>query len=59
MNPLDVTSELLAQSGHQASRSTLHRWIRDNDLRTVRQDGVLYVSFSDVLQVHRRMIERR
>ncbi|MFC8339336.1 hypothetical protein ACFUJX_20310 [Streptomyces rubiginosohelvolus] len=56
--PLQDIAELLGQTGHPASVSTIRRWIADEDLPTVRRRTAGgrrkdYASMSDILLAHR------
>ncbi|MFD4795931.1 MerR family transcriptional regulator [Streptomyces anulatus] len=56
--PLQEISDLLGQTGHPASVSTIRRWIAAEDLPTVRRRSPGgwrrdYVSYSDILMAHR------
>ncbi|WP_030186556.1 hypothetical protein [Streptomyces capuensis] len=59
MTSLQACSDLLRPTGHPASVSTLRRWIRAHGLRTERFDRTDYVSYSDILEVHRDEVLKR
>lgn len=48
-----VASTWFAQAGHKASVETIRRWVREEGLETVRVRRTDYVSWSDLLEVHR------
>lgn len=56
---LQEGSELLYDTGHPASVSTIKRWIRRYGLTTERIGRADHVSFTDLLEVHRDEIARR
>ncbi len=51
--PLHEIYSLLAQTGHTAPKRTIQRWIRDEQLNTVKRRGWIHVSYSDILLAHR------
>lgn len=56
--PLQAICDLLAQTGHPASVSTIRRWIATHGIRTVRRRSSGgwrrdYVPYSDILMAHR------
>ncbi|MFE9461634.1 hypothetical protein ACIG0A_32985 [Streptomyces californicus] len=62
--PLQDIAELLGQTGHPASVSTIRRWIAAEDLPTVRRRSAGgwrrdYVSYSDILMAHRDWVLAR
>ncbi|MEU1078223.1 MULTISPECIES: hypothetical protein [unclassified Streptomyces] len=62
--PSDLTSlkdcaELLKPTGHPVHLTTLRRWLRRHGVKTVKFNGQVYVSFSDVLEVHRDEVRRQ
>ncbi|MFH8483655.1 hypothetical protein [Streptomyces sp. NPDC018055] len=62
--PLQAVCDLLAQTGHPASVSTIRRWIADEDLPTVRRRSAGgwrrdEVSYSDILMAHRDWVEAK
>ena len=48
-----VASTWFAQAGHPASVETIRRWVREEKLGKVRIRRTDYVSWSDLLEVHR------
>lgn len=44
---------LLQDTPYPVSESTIKRWIRRHQMTVKRPRGVIHVSFSDVLEVHR------
>lgn len=50
----EEASALLARTGHDAPVSTLRRWVREDQLDTVRRGRAIHVSWSDVLDAHGR-----
>ncbi|WP_093803936.1 hypothetical protein [Streptomyces sp. Wb2n-11] len=61
MISLEDCSDLLRQTGHSRSLTTLRRWIAEHpDMCSERRrGGKIYVSFSDILVVHRDEVRRR
>lgn len=59
LTSLQACSDLLKQSGHPASVTTLRRWIEEHRIDTVRRGRADYVSFSDILEVHRDEVAKR
>ncbi|MFD7855227.1 hypothetical protein ACFV6B_13205 [Streptomyces microflavus] len=62
--PLQAICDLLAQTGHPASVSTIRRWIADEDLPTIRRRSSKgwrrdYVSYSDILMAHRDWVQAK
>lgn len=62
--PLQDIADLLGQTGHPASVSTIRRWIAAEDLPTVRKRSAGgwrkdYVSYSDILLAHRDWVEAK
>lgn len=49
----EEASALLEQTGHKAPVNTLRRWVKEAGLDTVKADRKVYVSWSDILEVHR------
>ncbi|MGW0948473.1 hypothetical protein ACWD4O_38785 [Streptomyces sp. NPDC002623] len=49
----EEASALLAQTDHKAPVNTLRRWVQEADLKTVKCGRRVYVSWSDILEVHR------
>lgn len=47
-------SALLARTGHPADPETIRRWVREEELETVRIRRTHYASWSDILEVHGR-----
>lgn len=45
---------LFRRTGHPAPESTLRRWIREDNITTVRAGRTDYVSWTDLLQAHFR-----
>lgn len=50
----EEASALLARTGHPASASTVTRWARDDQMKTVRVGRKDYVSWTAVLEAHFR-----
>ena len=50
---------LLNETGHGVSRSTLRRWVAEEDMPVVKDGRALYVSYSDVLVAHGRWVRAR
>jgi transposase-like protein len=59
LHPLHVIYELLAETGHPVSLTTLRRWRKHYGLRTVRINRAHYVSLTDVLELHRDLVLKR
>lgn len=59
MRPLQEISDLLKETGHPASVSTLRRWIVKHGLRTLRRGRADCASFTAILQVHRDEVAAR
>lgn len=62
--PLQAICDLLAQTGHPASVSTIRRWITTESLPTVRRRSTGgwrrdYVSYSDILMAHRDWVRAK
>ncbi|MGW6569719.1 hypothetical protein [Streptomyces sp. NPDC054975] len=51
--------KLFAETDHEVSESTMRRWVRDKRLSVARYDGVVYVSYSDLLVAHGDWVARR
>ncbi|MFB7738265.1 hypothetical protein ACFC08_28530 [Streptomyces sp. NPDC056112] len=43
---------LFARTGHKAAKTTLRRYVQEDDLDTVRAGKLVYVSWSDLLEAH-------
>lgn len=56
---LQDCSRLLKRTGHPASVSTLRRWIDEDGVIRERHGRKIYVSFSDILVVHRDRVLAR
>lgn len=54
---LDECLDLLRETGHPKSKSTLWRWIQKRQIPVVSRGGKCYVSFSDILEAHRDAVE--
>lgn len=50
----EEASALLARTGHPAAPSTLRRWVKEDRLSTVRSGRTVLVSWSELLEAHRR-----
>ena len=53
MMSLQECRDLLRQTGHPKSITTLRRWIDEHGVIRERHGRKVYVSFSDILEVHR------
>jgi hypothetical protein len=49
----EEASALLAQTGHRAPVNTLRRWVKEAGLATVKSGRAVYVSWTDILEIHR------
>jgi hypothetical protein len=49
----EEASALLAETGHKAPVNTLRRWVQEAGLQTVKVGRKVYVSWSDILEIHR------
>lgn len=49
----EEASALLARTGHKAPVNTLRRWVKEAGYETVKVGRVVYVSWSDIQEVHR------
>jgi tryptophan 2,3-dioxygenase len=43
---------LLARTGHPAGKTTLRRYVQEDELDTVRVGKTIYVSWTDLLEAH-------
>lgn len=59
MTPLQEISDLLKETGHPASVTTLRRWIAKHGLRTLRRGRADCASWTAIQQVHRDEVARR
>lgn len=59
MTPLQEISDLLKETGHPASVTTLRRWIAKYRLHTTRRGRADYASWTAIQQVHRDECARR
>ncbi|MGA4867520.1 hypothetical protein ACPB9J_33340 [Streptomyces lavendulocolor] len=59
MHPLHVIYELLRETGHPVSLTTLRRWRKRYAVQCVRRGRADYVSFSDILVLHRELVLRK
>lgn len=59
MTPLQEISDLLKETGHPASVTTLRRWIAKYGLHTMRRGRADCASWTAILQVHRDEIALR
>lgn len=50
---------LLKETGHPASSATVTRWGRRRDVYAERHGGTLYVSWSDILTLHKEFVDRK
>lgn len=55
---IDQILALIQESGYPVSKTTLNRWISRHGLRRERAGRVVYVSFTDVLEVQRAEARR-
>ena len=49
----EEASALLDRTGHKAPESTLRRWVKEAGFETEKVGRKVYVSWSDILEIHR------